>query len=738
MGELGEKLVTKNYIALSELIKNSYDADATAVTISFVDSGEGGAEDNDGMIEISDNGTGLSYKHVKEFWMRIATSNKVDEPKSKLYGRQRTGNKGIGRFACQRLSRFLELETVAKIGPGRYQKTIVQFDWKKFKAGTELTAIPCAYTTKSVSKASVGFTLRLKNLRECWTQRDYNMLRRQVFLLAIKKDVRRKGYKEDPGFDIGLDADEFEKEKVFLLDQLLDSGWATLKGSVMANGDVSLDLNAKIIGQKQYKLEKQYRELKGLKFSISWIVQNPDYYRDKNTMPKYVATGLREMGGIRLYLDDFRIYPYGESDDDWLSIDFDVSRRQATVEKGALELLAKKLKLDPSRAMLLYPRHRSLIGRVDISSDANQSFVVKMDREGLIENKAFNSLTEVIRTSIDWMVLYYGVAKRRRTKQLYQEAEDEFLVQTKQEELTKTETVDSALKYLSSTSLQKKEAPVHKTIISKAAEVIQAAIDETDAELMVLRAVASTGPLMFMFAHEVKGTIGALDTHALYLEELSEKSTGKIKTDLAELAKSFRNSSTRFTQLSKLFGIFSSAVKRERKRFFISKRINNIIDSFGYIIDSFNINVDINIEDEHIKTPLMVEAEIYSVLVNLISNAIKAVIAGGGNNIKINVRKNNNLEIEILDNGIGLSKKYWNEVFEPLNSDPDGIMYEKLSIKLGDRELSNLGRGSGLGLNIVKGIVEKYKGEVIFIEPLSNWKTCIKVTLPWEKRKQHK
>ena len=134
MGELGEKLVTKNYIALSELIKNSYDADATAVTISFVDSGEGGAEDNDGMIEISDNGTGLSYKHVKEFWMRIATSNKVDEPKSKLYGRQRTGNKGIGRFACQRLSRFLELETVAKIGPGRYQKTIVQFDWKKFKS----------------------------------------------------------------------------------------------------------------------------------------------------------------------------------------------------------------------------------------------------------------------------------------------------------------------------------------------------------------------------------------------------------------------------------------------------------------------------------------------------------------------------------------------------------------------------------------------------------------------------
>ena len=63
--ELGERLVGKPHIALAELIKNSYDADATQVTVKFL-------PDKD-CIEISDDGHGMTFDEFKNFWMRIGT-----------------------------------------------------------------------------------------------------------------------------------------------------------------------------------------------------------------------------------------------------------------------------------------------------------------------------------------------------------------------------------------------------------------------------------------------------------------------------------------------------------------------------------------------------------------------------------------------------------------------------------------------------------------------------------------
>ena len=93
--ELGERLVGKPHIALAELIKNSYDADATQVTIKFSPS-----ED---CIEVSDNGHGMTFEEFRGFWMRIGTTHKR-ERRSKNLGRQLTGSKGVGRLAVQFLA----------------------------------------------------------------------------------------------------------------------------------------------------------------------------------------------------------------------------------------------------------------------------------------------------------------------------------------------------------------------------------------------------------------------------------------------------------------------------------------------------------------------------------------------------------------------------------------------------------------------------------------------------------
>lgn len=92
--QLGEQLVAKPSIALSELVKNAYDADATHVIVSLERIGKQG-----GTISIIDNGHGMSLEEIQNFWMRIATTSKRSREISKIYCRPLTGAKGIGRFA---------------------------------------------------------------------------------------------------------------------------------------------------------------------------------------------------------------------------------------------------------------------------------------------------------------------------------------------------------------------------------------------------------------------------------------------------------------------------------------------------------------------------------------------------------------------------------------------------------------------------------------------------------------
>ena len=112
LGELGEKLVSTVHVALTELVKNAYDADASFVSINILPEKQRGSR-----VVIEDNGTGMTIDQVRAFWMKIGTTNKVDQPKSQRYGRLRTGSKGIGRFACRRLGLNLSYRPSASRTP---------------------------------------------------------------------------------------------------------------------------------------------------------------------------------------------------------------------------------------------------------------------------------------------------------------------------------------------------------------------------------------------------------------------------------------------------------------------------------------------------------------------------------------------------------------------------------------------------------------------------------------------
>lgn len=742
LGELGERLVTRNYIALAELIKNSYDADATRIVVHFINAKTGG---NESEIHLQDDGHGMSFKQVRDYWMRIATTQKAREPISPTFGRRKTGNKGLGRFACRRLAQKLILETTAKVdGSNQLEWTRVIFDWKDFIPGTTLTEIPCKYERRRLTKARTGLNLKLLNLLETWSESEFNLLRRQVLSLSITKGIRREDFKEDPGFEIVLEADEFPEAKGFLADQFMDAGWGKLEGNITGDGICHLKLKAKEIGTKNYELSESFENLKGIGFEIAWLPIFKEYFRDTKILTKTIASDImREQAGVRVYLDRFRVYPYGDVDDDWLGIETDVARRWGPADY-ILRDVALKLGIDPGRAMLNHPRNRNLIGRVHLSSRPDMPFQIKLDREGFIKNKAYEELIRAIRLSIQWMVLHYINFLHIVGKRNLEEAEkklEPYLQEAVAGTPASIEAMPVALRAVDLISTEAKRAfqilpdeerEKSEAKLQSAKELIQRSFALTETYLAVLRGVASTGALMFNFSHEVKNLMAKLETHANTLDRIISKLPQSDKEDFRQFAKSLRITRDRLDQQIRLFGTLAHGTADTARRMIpLSRVCNEIINGFQFLIDEYGMN-EVQLDfPENLSVGPMLELELYSIIVNLLSNAIKANLAGGGKNILIQAfKKYDKTNIRVFDDGIGLSENFKEEVFQPLNADPDGRLYMGLKERITDQNLAALGRGSGVGLSIVMNIAEAYGGIAHFIDAERPWKTCVEVILP--------
>ena len=98
---IGRDLITDRVTALFELVKNSYDANAQNVNVIFENVGAG---KTDSLIRIEDDGYGMSFEDIRDKWMVIGTSSKRSHPYSpEPYNRKCVGEKGIGRFAVDKL-----------------------------------------------------------------------------------------------------------------------------------------------------------------------------------------------------------------------------------------------------------------------------------------------------------------------------------------------------------------------------------------------------------------------------------------------------------------------------------------------------------------------------------------------------------------------------------------------------------------------------------------------------------
>jgi hypothetical protein len=301
---LGFELVGKQETALSELIKNAYDADATYINIDFKDYNKPG-----GTLTINDDGNGMTLLDIRQNWMRLSTSDKEKNPLSPRYGRSRAGRKGIGRFAVERLGKQLLLETKKQ---NETKEIRVHFDWEnQYKSDKLLTRIINPIEQISAEQKAHGTTLKIGKLRDKWTQNDFIQIWKSVLFLqppfeiplrhrASKND--NDTYTPDPGFKVRLNGElrneavpEFSIEKSFLANRT-----ALIKGWIDAKGKGHFHVHSEILEfEEQQESEDNYQEVGSLEFEISYFIYNsklmPSVHQARQFGKNWVVFGFTVM-----------------------------------------------------------------------------------------------------------------------------------------------------------------------------------------------------------------------------------------------------------------------------------------------------------------------------------------------------------------------------------------------------------------------------------------------------------
>ncbi|MBK6700685.1 MAG: sensor histidine kinase [Saprospiraceae bacterium] len=403
--QLGDQLIKNESIALVELVKNSYDADANVVTIYM----ENVDDLKNGIIIIEDDGYGMSADTVENVWLEPGSDIKTQKIKklevSPKYERLPIGEKGIGRFGVHKLGNVIEMTTKSADSKEVY----VKIDWTDFDNHKYLEDVPITIierTTPRIFKnGKTGTKILISDLRKKWERGIAREVKRSITALASPFDVNdsfKPSYTvlDKPGWFEGLlnwkdvkdyslfrfkitmegsSINEFSYDftpwasmtKLFpravRIEDLLIDQFKTLK-YVEDTGDKKI---GDIINLGKYKIGSVTFE--GYIFDRDPFVLKLGV-SDKTGFKKYLDTN----GGVKVFRDKLRVYDYGEPENDWLGLDL---RRVNQPTKRV--------------------SNNILLSAISINRKESSDLIEKTNREGFLENEAYEAFRGAILHSLE-------------------------------------------------------------------------------------------------------------------------------------------------------------------------------------------------------------------------------------------------------------------------------------------------------------------------------------------------
>ena len=700
---LGEELISSETVAIIELVKNAYDADADNVLIKF----EGDLSPGKGSIALYDDGHGMEASTIRDSWMVIATDHKKKITRSPLKRRRLLGEKGVGRFATSRIAS--ELELISKI-EGVHKESYAFFDWSQidkpdiyldeveflmelredesFGESWPLTKyLPRAITSRERS----GTTLKMNSLKHKWEVKDLRDLQRGLSRLISP-------FKPLDDFNIYIEMPEGfpDYESKIEAPEIIKYPHYVVRGSVDESGKYKFDIYVEILGKsesfKGFFFGKQtgdgWRVL-GAEEKIEFSDLGSDsrplqcgpldfelriWDRDEleNVVQK-VGEGVRSVrrdldaiAGINIYRDGFRVMPYGEPNNDWLRLDI---RR---VQK-------------PTRNL----SNNQITGYIAITANDNPKLHDRSNREGLDNNLAYQDLEGVMLSVLAKTETVRYMARRGGRQS-----------DSNKDQVTRSlfsgPDFSSIKESLSGGNSSKNET---LKLVSKVEADWNKQIQDFKTVISQYHALATLGGIVDKVLHDGRQPLGSIQVEAGLGVEISAEMISSLR-DCGEVSpKDIESVHVSFERIVKQAKVLRDVFRRVEpfggrkrgnpKKYYIEEVINDTFAMYQRELVSGGVSVDLPKSETLVRIDI---TELSEILTNLITNSIYwlSFVPKERRSIRVRVSRpaTNELEMIFSDTGPGIKNEHKNFIFEPYFSDrPDG---------------------HGLGLCLVGEIVKDY------------------------------
>ena len=693
---LGEQLIKNERIALIELIKNSYDADADWVKVTFQGFGNNYRIEEESKIIIEDNGHGMSQDLIENHWLNPATPEKKRRKKTKnttVKGRIIQGEKGIGRFAILKLGRRIEIISKTKKDQ---QEHHVFYDFSRYDddflsengdeknlyiddlSVTLLNRNPerifpseLSFGSRKKERLNHGTIIEISDLKGSWTKKKVESVYRDLTKL---KSIFLK--RENIDFEVSIYRDEehqnfqedyLEKLKLLLNDRpvikiekgCFDSDKKEYRFTINSVKKTISILDTSITGLKVFKdrfgnagSELNDREIECGSFDFGFYVFDLSPQAPvKHQLDKEDKSIIREHR-IYLYRDNIRVYPYGEPDDDWLRIDV----YRGTISAGH------------------FLSNDQVVGFVNISQKNNPNLKDKTNREGLIDK---GNATEDFITLLQSFLAYVRQKPYARYRKDIENKKDQdiFIGAQVQEEFDELKSAvgdnKAALNILA--KAEKKYKTERRYLTRRA---------ETTEEL------AGVGLSVETASHDIMGIMGKVFTN---LDGLIRDlmSTDEIdKEEMLNELQSIRGGMSFIeAQLKDIQLLFKSS-KQRRKSIHVKEIVEKVERMYRRLLKKESIQFAINSLGPSLVAKTT-DAVLLQLLLNLFDNAVYWLQQTTKSDRKIEILLDSNKGRMIFsDNGPGIEKNDAPYIFEPFYSGK------------GDE-------GRGLGLYIARQLLER-------------------------------
>ena len=316
---IGEELISSDIVATLELVKNSYDADASIIVIEFngrvVIEKDGKKEirkiiKEGSSVQVYDDGTGMTLDTIKEAWMEPATISKKGSIKSEGKKRRYTGEKGIGRFSSAKLSSALEIITRFK----NDNEVVAKFNWKDFEnIDLYLDEVKCSWEVRApveFAKTKHGTKLVLNDLNSDWDEEKIRQLR-----ITLQRLINPVAPVTDFLIELKLPIEFESYSGIIDAPESLTKPNHSIKGKVDEQGNLTVEYKSKKLGAisiDRKTVLKAEEKLKTGPFEFDFRVWDRDNEAlrevadETETKVNDVKKALNEISGISIYRDKFK------------------------------------------------------------------------------------------------------------------------------------------------------------------------------------------------------------------------------------------------------------------------------------------------------------------------------------------------------------------------------------------------------------------------------------------------